>query len=154
MIASLAADSPVHKRRSSVSELAMLSISGSFLDNTDKEKANMTGDRTLISPEASPARGAEAILTSGEVKVERGTVFDAKTATARQQVNFLRHLQSFNCILQVFHEFVTTESNYVGVLDCISKISSEAENPNQQGGALLDEQEMKIIFGSMPPILK
>ena len=55
---------------------------------------------------------------------------------------------------QVFHEFVTTESNYVGVLDCISKISTEAEDPNQQGGALLDEQEMKIIFGSMPPILK
>ena len=85
MIASLAADSPAHKRRSSVSELAMLSISGSFLDNTDKEKANMTGDRTLISPEASPARGAEAIV-SGENKVERGAVFDAKTATARQQV--------------------------------------------------------------------
>jgi len=133
MIATLAADSPAHKRRSSVSELAMLSISGSFLDNTDRER----GDRTLVSPEASPARGVEIQSETGGAKSDR--VFDAKTATARQQV---------------FHEFVTTESNYVGVLECINKISNEAEDPNQGGGALLDEQEMKIIFGSMPPILK
>ena len=66
----------------------------------------------------------------------------------------MRIITSIYIKSQVFHEFVTTESNYVGVLDCISKISTEAENPNQQGGALLDEQEMKIIFGSMPPILK
>lgn len=65
-----------------------------------------------------------------------------------------RVITSISINSKVFHEFVTTESNYVGVLDCISKISTEAENPNQQGGALLDEQEMKIIFGSMPPILK
>jgi len=138
MIANLAADSPAHKRRSSVSELAMLSISGSFLDNTDRDRANVTGDRTLVSPENSPARGQEvAVAEAG--KVDRGQVFDSKTATARQQV---------------FHEFVNTEGNYVAILECISKISSEAEDPSQQGGALLDEQEMKIIFGSMPPILK
>lgn len=133
MIASLAADSPAHKRRSSVSELAMLSISGSFLDNTDKE-------RTLVSPEASPARGLEVAGAGGEAKAGgQERVFDAKTATARQQV---------------FHEFVTTETNYVGILECINNISTEAENPTQQGGALLDKQEMQIIFGSMPPILK
>ena len=124
MIKSLAADSPAHKRRSSVTELAMLSISGSFLDNTEK-------DRTLVTPETSPIRGAEM----PEPKFER----DLMKMTARQQV---------------FHEFVNTESNYVAILECISKISSEAEDPSQQGGALLDEQEMKIIFGSLPPILK
>jgi len=129
MIQSLAADSPAHKRRSSVSDPAQLSMSRSFLDTTDKEK-----DRTLVSPENSPQRGNEV-----EVKVERGAVFDMKTATPRQQV---------------FHEFVTTETNYVAILECISKISSEAEDPSQQGGALLDQQEMKIIFGMMPPILK
>ena len=85
MIANLAADSPAHKRRSSVSELAMLSISGSFLDNTDRDRANVTGDRTLVSPENSPARGQEvAVAEAG--KVDRGQVFDSKTATARQQV--------------------------------------------------------------------
>lgn len=131
MIQSLAADSPAHKRRSSVSELAMLSMSSSFLDTTDKEK-----DRTLISPENSPQRGCTG---EAELKVERAAGFDMKTATPRQQV---------------FHEFVTTETNYVSILECISKISSEAEDPSQQGGALLDQQEMKIIFGMMPPILK
>jgi len=127
LIQSLASDSPAHKRRSSVSELAMLSMSGSFLDTTDKEK-----DRTLVSPENSPVRGNEG-------EAERGAVFDMMTATPRQQV---------------FHEFVTTETNYVSILECISKISSEAEDASQQGGALLDQQEMKIIFGMMPPILK
>jgi hypothetical protein len=56
--------------------------------------------------------------------------------------------------LQVFHELVTTEGNYVGVLDTVTKIAQEAEDPEQQGGALLDQQEMKIIFGNLPPIQK
>ena len=30
----------------------------------------------------------------------------------------------------------------------------EAEDPVQQGGALLDQQEMKIIFGNLPLIRK
>ena len=55
---------------------------------------------------------------------------------------------------QVFHELVTTESNYVGVLDTVSRIAREAEDPEQQGGALLDQQEMKIIFGNLPLIQK
>ena len=84
MIQSLAADSPAHKRRSSVSELAMLSMSSSFLDttNTDKEK-----DRTLVTPENSPQRGEVA-----EVKIER-TGFDMKSATPRQQVVGPKYLE-------------------------------------------------------------
>merc|ERR1719499_1793821 len=70
MIANLAADSPAHKRRS-VSELAMLSISGSFLD--EKER-----DRTLVSPENSPARGAEIQAAD---KIERAANVDMKIAT-------------------------------------------------------------------------
>ncbi len=54
----------------------------------------------------------------------------------------------------MFHELVTTEGNYVGVLDTVTKIAQEAEDPEQQGGALLDQQEMKIIFGNLPPIQK
>merc|ERR1719232_1781568 len=100
-----------------------------FLDTTSTDKDK---DKTLVTPENSPQRGeiVEVIERAG---------FDMKTATPRQQV---------------FHEFVTTETNYVTILECNSKISSEAEDPNQQGGALLDQQEMKIIFGMMPPILK
>jgi protein ECT2 len=55
---------------------------------------------------------------------------------------------------QVFHELVTTESNYVAILDSVFKISEEAENPDQQGGALLDQQEMKIIFSNLVLIRK
>ncbi len=54
----------------------------------------------------------------------------------------------------MFHELVTTEGNYVGVLDTVTKIAQEAEDPEQQGGALLDQQEMKIIFGNLPLIQK
>ena len=66
----------------------MLSISGSFLDKTEPER-----DRTLVSPEASPARGAEV-----EVKAERG--FNAQTATARQQVGFFYFAFKF----QMYHK--------------------------------------------------
>jgi hypothetical protein len=87
LIQSLAADSPAHKRRSSVSELVQgLDYShGSFLDPTDKEK-----DRTLVSPENSPQRGC---ISEGE---DRGAVFDMKTATPRQQVWCLRFINGVN----------------------------------------------------------
>ena len=38
--------------------------------------------------------------------------------------------------------------------ELITAIAAEAEDVMQQGGALLDQQEMKIIFGLLPPILK
>ena len=79
LIQSLAADSPAYKRRSSVSELGALSVSGNFLD-TSVDK-----DRTLVTPENSPQRGCtnEAEI----VKNDREHVFDMKTATPRQQVS-------------------------------------------------------------------
>jgi len=128
MINALATDSPAHKRRSSISELGLLSMSGSFLDSTE---------RNMISPE--PERGSvvqQPTAIEPEMPIPS---FNLKTATPRQQV---------------FHELVTTESNYVGILDCVTKISQEAEDASQQGGALLDQQEMKIIFGNLPPIRK
>ena len=132
MIQSLAADSPAQKRRSSVSELAMLSMSGSFLDTTHEREV----DRTNVTPENSPVRGSTS--SDVDVKLERKAI-DMSSATPRQQV---------------FNEFVNTESNYVEVLECINKIATEAEDPSQPGGALLDPQELKNIFGLMPPILK
>jgi hypothetical protein len=128
----LAAESPAHKRRSSVTDLAMLNMSGSFLDATDPRalEGGAADLAVMVTPENSPARGLTAASTPA---------FDMTKATARQQV---------------FHEFVTTETNYVSVLNCITKIAAEAEDPKQQGGALLDQQEMKIIFGLLPPILK
>ena len=150
----LAAESPAHKRRSSVTDLANLNMSGPFLDTTDPRllepaAADQVTPRNrksssappaisdschcqggLVTPENSPARGVLASSTPA---------FDMLKATARQQV---------------FHEFVTTETNYVAVLRTITAIAAEAEDVMQQGGALLDQQEMKIIFGLLPPILK
>lgn len=126
MINALAADSPAHKRRSSISDLGLLSMSGSFLD---------TSDRTLISPE--PERGTVAVNKERGASDPEPITVNLKAATPRQQV---------------FYELVTTESNYVGILDTITKIAKEAEDPDQQGGALLDQQEMKIIFGNLAPI--
>ena len=82
MIQSLAAGSPAHKRRSSVTELAHLNMSGSFLDNTDRDR---TG---VASPDPSPVRGAEV---GGEARVgagQQGTgeVKQIVPITPRQQV--------------------------------------------------------------------
>jgi len=128
MMVLLAAESPAHKRRSSVTDLANMNMSGSFLDATDPRVLEEAA--LAVTPEGSPARGAAAASTPA---------FDPVRATARQQV---------------FHEFVTTETNYVSVLRSITRIAEEAEDATQQGGALLDPQEMKIIFGNMPPILR
>jgi len=127
MINALATDSPANKRRSSVSDAGLLSISGVF----------DTSDRNIISPE--PERGFIAAGKASEPESVSIPVFNMKTATPRQQV---------------FHEIVTTETNYVGILDTITKIAEEAEDNQQQGGALLDEQEMKIIFAGLVPIRK
>ena len=134
MMMLLAAESPANKRRSSVTDLNNLNMSGSFLDASDPRLLDGPADTAmvLVTPENSPSRGAVAASTPA-------FTFDPNKATARQQV---------------FHEFVTTETNYVAVLKCISKMAEEAEDSNQQGGALLNEQEMKIIFGMLPPILK
>jgi hypothetical protein len=54
LINALASDSPAHKRRSSVADLALLSMSASFLDNTDKN---------LLTPEP-PQQPAERMSSA------------------------------------------------------------------------------------------
>ena len=79
-----------------------------------------------MTPEGSPARGAAAASTPA---------FDPVRATARQQVgrtDHLNHHSHHHTDLQVFHEFVTTETNYVSVLRSITKIAEEAEDATQQ----------------------
>ncbi|RXG60096.1 Protein ECT2 [Armadillidium vulgare] len=54
---------------------------------------------------------------------------------------------------RVFQELVKTECNYVAILDTINKLIKEPlENPNQPGGPMLDSQELRYIFGNLPPI--
>ena len=54
---------------------------------------------------------------------------------------------------RVFHELVKTECNYVSILDTINNcIKEPLENPKQPGGLMLDSQELRYIFGNLPPI--
>jgi len=114
-----------------VSEAYLLSTSGSFLDKTDP---------TILSPEKvelEPVTPTRDRSGSDEGVHLQKSSFDVVTATARRQV---------------FQELVTTETNYVDILACISGIRKEAGDSSQRGGAVLDEHDLNIIFADVEPI--
>ncbi|KAK4880377.1 hypothetical protein RN001_008523 [Aquatica leii] len=105
----------VYKRRSSISDAGLLSVSGSFLDCT------ASPDKCLNDvPEGSPA-----------VEAQR------KVLTARQQVVL---------------ELVQTESNYVNILNTIMTMFKKHLEDMSEEEALLNNTELKIIFGNLPLI--
>jgi hypothetical protein len=54
---------------------------------------------------------------------------------------------------QVFHELVQTEANYTAILRTILDVFKKSlEDPNLIGGQLLNQTEIRIIFGNLPPI--
>ena len=53
---------------------------------------------------------------------------------------------------QVFHELVQTEANYTAILKTILDVYKSLEVSNPVGGQLLNQTEIKIIFGNLPPI--
>ncbi|XP_042873803.1 protein ECT2-like isoform X6 [Penaeus japonicus] len=113
------------KRRSSVGDLAYLSADGSFLDET------VPTPNRLIGRFPNEVDGADATPLSPPP-------VDLKQLSARQRV---------------FHELVKTECNYVNILDTIEKvIKGPLESIVQPGGPMLDAQELKFIFGNLPPI--
>ncbi|XP_071524392.1 protein ECT2-like [Panulirus ornatus] len=62
-------------------------------------------------------------------------------------------LRQLSARQRVFHELVKTECNYVSILDAIEKvIKVPLENNLQPGGPMLDAQEIRYIFGNLPPI--
>jgi protein ECT2 len=53
----------------------------------------------------------------------------------------------------VFHELVQTEANYTAILRTILDVFKKSlEDPNLIGGQLLNQTEIRIIFGNLPPI--
>ncbi|XP_034239333.1 protein ECT2-like isoform X1 [Thrips palmi] len=101
----------LHKRRSSVSDAGLLSLSGSFLD-------------------------CSAVS-------EKGATDEVESAT----------LKSLSPRQQVFHELVQTETNYVGILHTImTLIKAPLEEMTDEEVPLLDNTELKTIFGHLPPI--
>ncbi|XP_050719774.1 protein ECT2-like isoform X2 [Eriocheir sinensis] len=119
---------PASKRRSSVGDLAYLSADGSFLDDTAS-----TPNR-LIAPSGRSFSELDGI----EQTPLSPPPVDLRQLSARQRV---------------FHELVKTECNYVSILDAIEKvIKIPLENSSQPGGPMLDAQELRYIFGNLPPI--
>lgn len=52
-------------------------------------------------------------------------------------------------------ELIHTESNYVGILDCmVSTIKKEILDPEQPGGPILNERDAEIVFRDLDPLLQ
>ncbi|CAH2068784.1 unnamed protein product, partial [Iphiclides podalirius] len=114
-------DAALHKRRSSLSDAVLLSLSGNLLDCT-------------------PSPDGKQLLEESEVPD-----------------NVVRKLMSPR--QQVFMELLQTESNYVGILHTIVTMfkqpleeMAEEDSSNGKSQALLNNTELKIIFGNLPPI--
>ncbi|CAG4963119.1 unnamed protein product [Parnassius apollo] len=114
-------DSALNKRRSSLSDAVLLSLSGNLLDCT-------------------PSPDGKQLLEESEVPD-----------------NVVRKLMSPR--QQVFMELLQTESNYVGILHTIVTMfkqpleeMAEEDSNNGKNQALLNNTELKIIFGNLPPI--
>ncbi|KAJ9589806.1 hypothetical protein L9F63_027933, partial [Diploptera punctata] len=102
----------LNKRRSSVSDAGLLSMSGSFLDST-----------------TTPVKQTDEV----------------EAVETPRKIQSPRH--------QVFMELVQTETNYVGILHTIMHMfKSPLENMSEAEGPLLNNTELKIIFGNLPPI--
>ncbi|XP_037075712.1 protein ECT2-like isoform X2 [Pollicipes pollicipes] len=114
---------PTAKRRSSITDINLLSTSGSFLDATPGGDA----DASTFADGCSPGLGASPALAP-----------DLRSMSPRQQV---------------FHELLQTETNYVKVLHTIVMLFKEPlEAVDQVGGPLLEPPDIKIIFGNIPPM--
>ncbi|KAL0850064.1 hypothetical protein ABMA28_011962 [Loxostege sticticalis] len=114
-------DAALHKRRSSVGDAVLLSLSGNLLDCT-------------------PSPDGKQLLEESEVPD-----------------NVVRKLMSPRH--QVFMELLQTESNYVGILHTIVTMFKqpleemvEEDNSSGKNQALLNNTELKNIFGNLPPI--
>ncbi|XP_042228864.1 protein ECT2-like isoform X2 [Homarus americanus] len=116
---------PASKRRSSVGDLAFLSADGSLLDDT------------VSTPNRLAGRCYNELDGGDQTPLSPPSV-DLRQLSSRQRV---------------FHELIKTECNYVSILDAIEKvIKVPLENTVPPGGPMLDSQELRYIFGNLPPI--
>ncbi|XP_050073881.1 protein ECT2 [Anopheles maculipalpis] len=113
----------VGKRRSSVSDAGLLSVSGSFLDcTTSPDKHESSSSKKNVIPEATKPSN------------------DAPSKTQSMRHNH-------------FMDFFHTESNYVGILDTIVKLFKEPlEEMVETENPLLNKSELRSIFGNFLPI--
>lgn len=111
------------KRRSSVSDAGLLSISGSFLDAT-------------VSPDKHEMGSGGKSLQNPELSINEAQLQSSKNKSMR-----------FNH----FTDFYQTESNYVGILDTIVTLFKQPLEEMSEGSpdeALLNKSEIKAIFSN------
>ena len=121
----------------------MLSMSGSFLDTPDQTptgpSTKKSNSNLLQIPENRPSPATINKVLDGAPQGSPGGIsLDLKSMSPRQRV---------------FNELVQTETNFVSVLKSILHVFKKPlDDPNQHGGPLLNQTELKIIFGNLPPI--
>ena len=94
----------------------------------------------LLQVPASPTKASNSKLTDSlkSPHIPHPIEVDLKSMTPRQRV---------------FNELVQTETNFVNVLKSILHVFKKPlDDPNQIGGPLLNQTELKIIFGNLTPI--
>ncbi|XP_026467941.1 protein ECT2-like isoform X2 [Ctenocephalides felis] len=121
-LSALAQTDTTLKRRSSVSDAGLLSVSGSFLDCT-------------VSPDKQLLDKILFKLVEGE-----GIEINRKNLSPRQQV-FLELVQTESNYVSILHTIMTM---FKSPLEEMLETS-----PNE---AILNATELKIIFGNLPPI--
>ena len=130
------------KSRSSVGDLGELCVGqgggsgGSFLDTPDKHKAVPLLPPTAAAASASDPKSPAAVAAP-----------PLAPPSSKKQL--------FSARQQVFAELLQTEENYVGILNTILEVFRDplektSDNPKMQ---LLNQTQIKIIFGNVPPIL-
>ena len=114
----------------------MLSMSGSFLDTPDQTPMQSQAKKSNSNLLQVPMETAGSNAVGGSPGSQ--SLMDLKAMSPRQRV---------------FNELVQTETNFVNVLKTILHVFKRPlDDPNQIGGQLLNQTELKIIFGNLPPI--
>ncbi|KAF0304718.1 Protein ECT2 [Amphibalanus amphitrite] len=158
---------PTAKRRSSITDINLLSTSGSFLDATP---GGDTDTSTFAGPGACPSR-LTPIFENPNLSVDPpnytpntpppppppppplSAVADGTSPVLGASPALAADLRSMSPRQQVFHELLQTETNYVKVLHTVVTLFKEPlEGADQVGGPLLEPPDIKIIFGNIPPI--
>lgn len=117
-----------YKRRSSSTDTSATSMSpNSFLDVTytpDKSDGHLA--------ELKLDTNRDQVPTAGETKLTPSKISKRRMVTM---------------------ELLQTEQNYVAILHTIlNTFKAQIEKPDQYNGAILAQQDIKIIFGNIPPI--
>lgn len=142
----------VAKRRSSVTEL------GSFLlDCSGVDTGRRSGGTPAAVGGCPAAPGSATVADALHQKRQQhgplagdGVTSPAAGSPLKKQ---LPDLKALTARQQVFHELVQTETNYVNILQIILDVFKKPlEDPKMIGGQLVNQTELKIMFGNVLPI--